>query len=73
MKRADRILLERVIDELNGSARGSCYCDEPPPGEQGKVECTPCRDHRLAKALMIVVNEQWHADAHRQRAERDGA
>lgn len=42
-----------VVDEL--VTRERCYCDEPGEGESGVIECTPCRDRRLANILLQAL------------------
>ncbi len=42
-----------VSEELDNQL--GCYCELPPPGESGVIECTPCRDRRLARTLRAAA------------------
>lgn len=56
MTTRERRLIRAVADEL--FTLEGCYCDEPPVGESGTIECTPCRDNRLAKALCSLLGDK---------------
>lgn len=50
-RRQSPIPLSQAVDEMDPWACGRCYCDEPPPGESGTIECTNCAVRRWQRAV----------------------
>jgi DNA-directed RNA polymerase subunit RPC12/RpoP len=52
-----RDLIEAVADELDHD-QTSCFCEQPPEGESGVIECRPCQHRRLAKTLREAIKDE---------------
>lgn len=46
---------EAIEAELSDG--GDCYCDDPPPGESGIVECQPCQHQRWGAMLRAALSK----------------